>query len=467
MSREAVLPERGASLKQRMLRGAVWVLLERFGGQGIRLASNVILARLLPVQAFGLMAIVSAILIGLQMFSDAGIRPSVVQNERGDEEPFLNTAWTIQVLRGSLLWLVAALLAWPTAAYYEEPRFLEILPISGASALLLGFASISLATQLRHLKLKSLSLVQFSARVLAAIVSVVWALVSPTVWALVAGGVTNALAMMIGSYLIRQGLRDRFAWDKAAARSILSFGKWLLLTSALMFLARQADRFILGKITGLEVLGLYFIAAMLTDVPKEVVQILSRRVLFPGLAQMTKLPRPDLRNRILSYRRWMLPLLATGVAVLTVFGDLAVDILYDERFVPAAAMVQLLALGLWPRMLSVTIAPVLLAIGKPQYNAYGSMGRLLIIVVGIPWAHHHFGIYGAVTTIAASDLASYVSNLIGLRRNGLSGAAQDLVFSILLVVLLGLGLAVRPWLGLEAPFDPILERWLSEGLLQG
>ena len=69
------------------------------------LASNLILTRLLFPEAFGLMALGSVVLVGLQMFSDAGIGPSIAQSPRGDDPEFLDTAWTAQVLRGVILWL--------------------------------------------------------------------------------------------------------------------------------------------------------------------------------------------------------------------------------------------------------------------------------------------------------------------------------------------------------------------------
>ena len=87
------------SLKSLALKGSVWTL----GGYGIaqllRLVSNVVLAKLLFPEAFGLMVLVTIFMQGIAMFSDIGIIPSIIQNKRGDDPRFLNTAWTIQVIR--------------------------------------------------------------------------------------------------------------------------------------------------------------------------------------------------------------------------------------------------------------------------------------------------------------------------------------------------------------------------------
>src|SRR5205085_6387616 len=90
---EPDLPE-PSSLRQRTLRGSVWTSSEYVANVVLRLGSNLVLARLLVPQMFGIMRIVNIFAQGLQMFSDVGIGPVIIQNPRGDEPAFLNTAWT-------------------------------------------------------------------------------------------------------------------------------------------------------------------------------------------------------------------------------------------------------------------------------------------------------------------------------------------------------------------------------------
>ncbi|MEY8838750.1 oligosaccharide flippase family protein, partial [Cribrihabitans sp. XS_ASV171] len=93
----------GSSLMSRVLRSASWVIVGYGLSQALRLASNLILTRILFPEAFGMMTLVGLVVVGMQLFSDIGIGTSIVQNRRGDEPDFLDTAWTLQVLRGFLL----------------------------------------------------------------------------------------------------------------------------------------------------------------------------------------------------------------------------------------------------------------------------------------------------------------------------------------------------------------------------
>ena len=92
---------------------AVWTVAGFGAMQVIRFGSTLILSRLLFPDIFGLMALVNVFLQGLQMFTDVGIGPSIIQNKRGDEPDFRDTAWTILVLRGLLLWFCSVLIAIP------------------------------------------------------------------------------------------------------------------------------------------------------------------------------------------------------------------------------------------------------------------------------------------------------------------------------------------------------------------
>src|SRR5258708_1248517 len=90
-------------LRGLVVRGTFWALASYGVGQVLRLASNLVLTRLLVPEVFGLMALVQSFIGGLAMFSDVGTSSSIIRHPRGEEPVFLNTAWTMQILRG--IWL--------------------------------------------------------------------------------------------------------------------------------------------------------------------------------------------------------------------------------------------------------------------------------------------------------------------------------------------------------------------------
>ena len=106
-------------------------------------------------------------------------------------------------------------------------------------------------------------------------------------------------------------------------------------------------------------------------------------------------------------------------------GSLLVRVLYDSRYHEAGWILCILATGLWPRLLANTMGPVLLGIGQPRYLAYLAALRAMLILIGVPVAHHYYGLPGIVVTVAAANLADYVVGAFGLWRHGLWIPRQD------------------------------------------
>ena len=163
---------RGDGMMARVLRGAFMLMFGYGGSQALRLLGNLALTRILFPEAFGLMALVNVVTVGLSMFSDVGIGPSIAQNPRGDDRDFLNTAWTIQVIRGFCLWGGTLILAWPLAQFYGEPALAWYLPISGVSLAIAGFNPTRIETAHRHLALERLTLLDLLSQFLGSLAMV-------------------------------------------------------------------------------------------------------------------------------------------------------------------------------------------------------------------------------------------------------------------------------------------------------
>lgn len=431
------------SLKKLAISGTVWTIAGYGVSQLLRLGGNLILTRLLFPQFFGLMGLITIFLMGLQLFSDIGINESIIQNKRGDEPNFLNTAWSLQVIRGIGLWLCCVLIAWPLAKFYGEPQFLLLLPVVGLSTVISGFNSTALSTLNRNMFVRELALFELKVQAVSLTVMIIWAWFSPNIWALVIGNITAALLRMVWSHRLNSGPPNRFAWDRDAVKAIFSFGRWIFFSTALFFLAEQSDRLILGKLISIELLGIYSIAFTLADIPRQVLLALSSKVIFPVFSKFADLPREIFREKIQKNRKFVLIAMALGLAVLVSFGDTVIFTLYDRRYLQAAWMLPILALGIWPRVLTQTIDTSLLAVGNAKYLAIGSFSKFIFMVLGLPLGFYLMGIGGAVMTVALNDLPFYGVIIYGLWREKLACIKQDIEATLILFALISLVMIFR------------------------
>ena len=451
---------RERALESQALKGTYFVVLFYGASMALRMVNSVVLTHFFAPELFGLMALVTTFIVGLTLFSHIGLEDSIIQNPRGDDETFLNTAWTIQAIRGAGIFVVTVLLAWPVAQFYHEQRMLYLLPILGFGCVIAGFSSPNLLTLSRHLGVGRLSALELATQFILFATTVLCAIFwTHTIWALAIGRIVSEIFRTLWSYRIagRDGYRPRFVLENKAVHALISFGRWILIGTVLTFLAQQSDRLILSKLTTLAMLGIYNIAFQLSDVPRQIILMFASKVGFPFIAKMAHKPRPEFRSVLVKYRGMVLAAGALMLALTISVGDIFIRLVYDARYHEATWMVAILALGLWHTLLYSTVTPAILSLQKAQYNALANLLYFLTLCVLLPTGYHFYGIAGAVIAVAVADLPMYFVNLFASYKHGIGMLRQDLLMTVLFLVLLAAGLTVRHIFGAGNPFPPLAQ----------
>lgn len=448
-------PDAIQHLEKQALKGTYYIVIFYAFSLSLRLGSSVVLTHLFSPEYFGVMQLLTTVLVGLNLFSHIGLGDSVIQNPRGDEPIFLNTAWTLQTLRGAALWLMTVLLAWPVATFYREPRMLWLFPALGFGCVIAGFSSPSLLNLTRHMGVGKVALQELLSQAAQFVVTLVWALLQPSLWALVGGRMASEVVRTAFSYRLIPELRPSFTLDRECVRSILTFGKWIMLGSGLAFLAQQSDRLILGKLITFVALGVYGIAYSLSDLPRSIISLFTSRIGYPFIAKFAQRPREEYRDIVAKYR---LPVLAVGGLMLIFIiclGDKFVLHVFDKRYHDASWMVCILAAGLWHTLLYNTSNQAILALSRPHYSATSNLVYCISLFILIPLGFHFYGIAGAVVAVAISDVPVYFVILHASYREKIGMFTQDLLMTGAFGAVLAASLLLRITLGFGNPFRGI------------
>ena len=395
-----------SSLKELALRGSVWTVAGYGLSQILRLGCNLVLTRLLFPEIFGLSALITVFITGLHMFSDVGIGPSIIQNDRGDDPVFLNTAWTIQVFRGMALWICACIGAWPFAIFYGESQLCILIIVSGFTTVISGFNSTGLFTAKRHLRIKRLTLVEIGSQLGSICVMIVWAIISPTVWVVVVGGLAKALLTLLLSHIWLSEIAHKFTWDRQSFQSLIRFGRWIFVSTVLGFLVNNADRLILGKFLSLSDLGVYSIASMIAKVIQQVYAKLSNQILFPIFSKLKHLSPEDLLERIKKIRITIMIFFLPPLWILVVFGQDIIMLLFDQRYHGAGWMLQALSAGSVV-LIGSAIGPFYLAFGNSFLFMKLMAVRASLLLAAMIIGGITYGTVGLIVGIAASQLLYY------------------------------------------------------------
>jgi O-antigen/teichoic acid export membrane protein len=436
-------------------------LIERIGWttgaygliQVIRLVSNVVLARLLAPELFGIMLIVTTLRTGVELFSDIGIGQNIVSNKNGRDPDFYNTAWTLQLLRGVILALLCLLAAAPIAEFYGSDELRHILTVISVIFVIDGVQSVGRFLLQKDMNLKRLSVFELSTFILTTSVQISFALYSPTVWALVFGNIAAGCIVMVSTFLMCSGMTYRLRLAREYIGQIFTFGRWIFVSTVMFFLATNFDRLFLARAVTFEVLGVYGVARAMAEIVNQFANRMGAQIVFPMVAA-TAHSGDELRSRIASGRGRLLLAAAILMSVFVASSDLIIHVLYDDRYRAAARLLPLLGMGVWFSILCALGESLLLGTGRSSPGAIANAGKLIWIVIGFTMTVHQFGLAGAVCVVAAADLIRYLPLVRSQVAAGLSFVRQDIVATL---VLFGLVVVWRTlvWLAgfTESPFS--------------
>lgn len=399
------------TLRGKMARGAAWMIGARFAIKSLGIVSTLILVRLLLPADFGLVALATAFVAGLELIKMFGFDVALIQDQNASADKF-NTAWTVNL--GFSLALAAALLllAAPAAEFYSDGRLRPILYALSFSMVVQGFENNGVVNFRKDLEFHKEFKFLLIQKLVGFCVTIPLAFVLRNYWALVAGIIASSITGTISSYAMHP-FRPRIG--RKGASELFHFSKWLVLNNALYFVRHRAADFILGKFGGPKVVGLYSVSYEISHmVTAELVAPINRAV-FPGYSKMAN----DIDDLRLAYLQVMsliailsIPA-ATGIAATA---DLLVPVMLGSNWMAAIPLIQILAFSGAIAILETNIGAAYLALGRPQiltlvYSFFAATFVFFLFLL-VP----RFGPMGAAQASLLAGLANIPLQIYLMRR---------------------------------------------------
>jgi lipopolysaccharide exporter len=386
-------------MKSQIASGASWMVLFKLIDRILAVVSTVILARLLVPEDFGLVAMAMSVLAVIDLATSFSFEIALIQ-KRELQRVHYDTAWTLNVLLAMACGATVALLAYPTALFYDEPRLTSLMLILAGGWALAGFENIGIVDFRRQLDFRREFIFLVARRVLAFAITLTLAVTLRTYWALVAGSVSGKLIGVGLSYAMHS-FRPRVSLQ--AARELLAFSGWMLATNVVSVLQLRIPHIVVGRLLGAPSLGVLTVASEIAQIPSSDLIAPINRAVFPGYSRMAQDP-VLLRSAFLDVVA-MVMLIAVPAAVgIAAVAEPLVRTMLGEKWMEAVPVIQVLAIASAAAAATSNNGSAYMAIGKPRLLTFILTVRLMLLVPLAVVLTQALGLIGA----AFAELATSV-----------------------------------------------------------
>ena len=276
------------SIGPKVIRSGLWSLGGNWIIRGVGIIKLIILARLLSPLDFGILGLATLSINFLNVFSETGIESALIQRDKiGRSE--LDTAWTIGLIRGLVLFSLLFMSSGWFASYFGNSALKPVLKVMATVFLVSGFINVGIIFFPRELEFKKKVSLDLVSDIAGAVVTILLAFWLRNVWAPVIGSIAWGITKCVGSYRMHL-YRPKLFWDWSIAKSLLNFGKHIFWISIVTFIVTSGDDALVGKLLGLTSLGFYTMAYNIANVPVSSLAGIIGKISFPAYSILQKEP---------------------------------------------------------------------------------------------------------------------------------------------------------------------------------
>jgi O-antigen/teichoic acid export membrane protein len=389
--------EHPQNLHVKLFRGSVLLFSGKGVSQVCSFFRNVIVARTIGVENFGIAATFSITVSILDMLGGLSVDKLLIQAKDGNDEKFQATAHAVTALRGFCAGMLILAAAWPMARLFGVPqatwafRFLALVPI------LRGLVHLDPQRAQREMNFRAAVGLEMAEQIIPTLLA--WPLAiwlkdySVVLWLLVIQCSVSALASFI---IARRSYR--WHWNARYVGRFFSFGWPLIINGFLIFGVFQGDRFLIatsGKIVGTHIyslkdLGIYSVALSLTLTPMAALSNIGSSLMLP-LFSRHQSERKEFLAQYATCSQVVAMVCGFFALPLILAGGWLVNAVYGPEYASVSAFIGWMAAAQAMRIARTTPTSAAMAYGDTRNALISNLvrscaliGTLCVVAVGGP-----------------------------------------------------------------------------------
>ncbi len=379
-----------------------------------RLARNMIIARILAPEEFGIMAIILAVTWSLKAFSQVGIPQCIVQSKSGNRQEFLNSAWWLNSGLGFFIAITGLIGAPVVAEFYGRSELTNMLRIASLTILMDSMMSPRTYILEKEFEYSKWAVIMQGAGFVNVITALILAFYLKSVWALVIALFCEAMFRLIFSFILCP-FQPVFKIEKESKREIFKFAMGIMGLPILLMIFAHADVFFLGKLLPMAEVGKYSLALVLSKMVHMIYSTTVGRLMIPLFSHI--------QDDLIRFKKNFLKI--TGmiclygipfISFLGVYSKPILVIVYGAVYASIAPAFILLCVYLFFSVLNEIMASCCIALAKPNLYRNYSFYRFLLVISLLYPLIKAFGAVGAATAVLLATVFFWLLLLNKLKR---------------------------------------------------
>jgi O-antigen/teichoic acid export membrane protein len=396
--------------KSKIIKGGLYLTIVNVLSQFLAIVVNIVLARLLLPEDFGLVALTMTYIGFITLFTNMGFGSSIIHESETSQKQLSSIYWLNYGL-SIFSFIIIITTSQFAASFYNEPKLTPIVLFAAINILLNPFYIIHYKLLERDLEFKTISKINLTGTLLGSIAAIIGAFSGLGVYALILQSLVSSAIRLVMIMLYKRW-RPSFYFNFKEIKHMIWYSLKFKASKMSMYFERNIDYLILGKFFTSVILGYYAFAYNIMYTPVKRISYIFSEVLFPSFSSF----KNDKEKIINGYFKSVNLVALVSIPAMTILAfnaDFIIHLVFGQKWNEAIPIVRILCFAGAVQSISQFGGVIFSSIGKPEVTFYVSIGRTILtvmaIVIGV-----QYGVLWVAYLLVVAKVLSFVLFLLVL-----------------------------------------------------
>lgn len=420
-------------LKKVVLKGVKWSSYSSLTVAAIQFISIILLGIFLEKNEMGQIAIIQTIVGITIIFLDMGISNAVVHLKNITEEQLSSVYW-VNIVSGIFFTMAIYLSAPIIADFYKSNQLNLYIETVSLSFIILSISRLYKFLFIKKILLKEIAISEILSYALAFVSLIILLKLNYKVFAFIYSILVRSVIQSL--YLFIKGIqifKPTLRYNHKSLKQLFNYGLFNLGQNITVYFNSQLDTILIGRLLGMEVLGVYSIAKNLASKPLQLISPVISKITFPLMSKV-QFDNDRLKEIYIKSVQYLFSIVLIIYVVMSIESSDLIQIIYQEKYNDSIKLLQLLTFLFIVNAIGNPIGSLILASGKVNLGFYWNVAMLFVIPIVIYFSSF-YGIEQIIINLIVFQIISFIFSFKLITKRILQISFSEIFFPLLYIIL--------------------------------